>query len=57
MVVYIMYTSFITYNLELFCDAKMFMLLVSCHIDKHKLDGKKTQCQTHTCVFSFQGGF
>ncbi len=52
-----MYTSFITYNLELFCDAKMFMLLVSCHIDKHKLDGKKTQCQTHTCVFSFQGGF
>jgi hypothetical protein len=51
-----MYTSFITYNLEVFCDARMSMLLVSCHIDKHKLNGKKTQRQIHTRVFSFQGG-
>jgi hypothetical protein len=52
-----MYTSFITYNLELFCDARMSMLLVSCHFDKHKLDGEKTQYQTHTRGISFQGGF
>lgn len=40
--------SYITYNLELFCDANTPILLVPCHLHKQKLNEKK-----HNALFIY----
>jgi hypothetical protein len=52
---YIQYThlsSYITYNLEPFCDTKTHVCLVPCHIQKQKLNEENTMFFSYMC-YSF----